>query len=322
VLRPAAAAAHLAEGFQRAGVEAEALPVADGGEGTAEVLHTALGGTWHTAVVSDPFGHAVAARWLLTPDGTAVIDSAEALGLPLVRPEDRDPLRTSSLGLGELMLATLGARPTALVVGLGGVATVDGGVGLRSLLGRWLDGLPLRVLCDVESPLLGPRGAAQLFGPQKGADAAAVVELERRLAARRDLEPYRDVAGAGAAGGLGAALAALGGELCHGAETVLDLIGFDERARDVDLVVTGEGTVDSTTLDGKAPGTVVRRCARLGVRCELFGGLVRDGVPARALSGDPANAAEDLAALGETLGRSLRLSPDGRCGIIDASTEE
>jgi glycerate kinase len=111
--------------------------------------------------------------------------------------------------------------------------------------------------------------------------------------------------GAGAGGGLGAAFAALGAELCDGAALVLDTIGFDERAGRADLVVTGEGTVDRTTLEGKAPGAVARRCAALGVRCDLFGGVVRDGVDARALSGDPSRAAEDLEALGEQLARAL-----------------
>jgi glycerate 2-kinase len=120
-----------------------------------------------------------------------------------------------------------------------------------------------------------------------------------------ELAPYRDLPGAGAGGGLGAALAALGGQLVEGAELVLDTIGFDERAGRADLVVTGEGTVDATTLEGKAPGAVVRRCAQLGVRCELFGGIVRDGVDARSLSGVPARAEEDLVGLGEELARRL-----------------
>ena len=137
----------------------------------------------------------------------------------------------------------------------------------------------------MRNPLLGERGAARVFGPQKGARPEAVDALEQRLAAIEELAPYRDLPGAGAGGGLGAALAALGGELVEGAELVLDTIGFDDRARDADLVVTGEGTVDATTFEGKAPGAVVRRCERLGVPCELFGGVVTGGMRARALSG-------------------------------------
>ena len=199
----------------------------------------------------------------------------------------------------------LDEQPRDALVGVGGTATVDGGAGMRAVAGSALRGARVRVLCDVRNPLLGERGAARVFGPQKGADARAVDELERRLASLTELEPYRDLAGAGAGGGLGAAFAALGAELCDGAAVVLETIGFDERAARADLVVTGEGAVDRTTLEGKAPGAVVRRCAALGVRCDLFGGVVRDGIDASALSGDPSRAAEDLEALGEQLARAL-----------------
>jgi glycerate kinase len=287
------------------GVEVGEVPVADGGEGTAAVIQAALGGIWRTAIVSDPLGRPVAAEWLLLDDGTAVVESARAIGLPLLKPGERDPLHTTSLGLGELLLATLATEPSALLVCIGGTATVDGGTGMREVVGARLRDLPLRVLCDVRNPLLGERGAARVFGPQKGASPGVVEELEARLAAIEELAPYRDLPGAGAGGGLGAALAALGGELVEGAELVLDTIGFDERVRGADLVITGEGTVDATTLEGKAPGAVVRRCERLGVRCELFGGVVRDGVDARSLSGRRETAGEDLVRLGEELARAL-----------------
>jgi glycerate 2-kinase len=283
------------------GVRAEEVPVADGGEGTAAVIHASLGGTWQAATVADPLGRPVEAEWLLLDDGTAVVESAQAIGLPRLRDDERDPLRASSRGLGDLLLATLASRPTGLLVCVGGTATVDGGAGMRAVVGEKLAGLPLRVACDVRNPLLGERGAARVFGPQKGAGATAVAELESRLESLAELEPYRHLPGAGAGGGLGAALAALGGQLVEGSELVLETIGFDERARDADLVVTGEGTVDATTLDGKAPGAVARRCERLGVRCELFGGIVRDGVSAHSLSGRPALAREDLVKLGEQL---------------------
>jgi glycerate kinase len=306
VLDSATAARHLATGLRRS-VDADELPVADGGEGTAAVLHSALGGEWHEARVSDPLGRAVTARWLTLPDGTAVLDSAEAIGLPLVDVKERDPLRATSHGLGELLLAVLAGQPREVLVGVGGTATVDGGAGMREVVGSPLRGaaVRIRVLCDVRNPLLGERGAARVFGPQKGADDEAVEELERRLASLAELEPYRELAGAGAGGGLGAGFAALGAELCDGASLVLDMAGFDDRARRADLVVTGEGTVDRTTLDGKAPGAVVQRCETLGTACVLFGGLVRDGIDARSLSGDVRSAAEDLEALGEELGRAL-----------------
>jgi len=302
VLSPVEAALLLATGMRRVdGVEVDEVPVADGGEGTADVLHASLGGEWRTAVVADPLGRPVAARWLLLDDGTAVVEASAALGLPLLEEEELDPLRASSAGLGELLLATLAAHPTALLIGLGGVATVDGGVGMRAIVGAWLRDIPVRVACDVRNPLLGERGAARAFGPQKGAQPDDVEELELRLASLEELAPYRDLAGAGAAGGLGAAFAALHATLVDGAELVLSMIGFDERAAGAALVVTGEGTVDATTLEGKAPGAVARHCAQLGVRCELFGGLVRDGIEAHALSGRRALAGEDLVQLGEEL---------------------
>jgi glycerate kinase len=302
VLSPREAATLLAAGMRRVdGVEVVEAPVADGGEGTADVIHAALGGEWLTAVVADPLGRAVAARWLLLEDGTAVVEAAAAVGLPLLSPSERDPLHASTRGLGELLLATLARTPASLLVCVGGTATVDGGVGMRAVVGSWLRGMPIRVACDVRNPLLGERGAARVFGPQKGADPAVVAELESRLAGLAELAPYRDLPGAGAGGGLGAALAAMGGELVEGAELVLDAIEFDDRARDASLVVTGEGTIDATTFEGKAPGAVLRRCRALGVRCELFGGVVRRGYDAHPLSGRRALAGEDLVQLGEEL---------------------
>ena len=306
VLSPQDAASLLATGMRRVpGVEVDEAPVADGGEGTAAVIQQALGGTWHEAAVSDALGRPVAAGWLLLDDGTAVVESAQAIGLPLLRRNERDPLRTSSRGLGELLLAAAAEHPAALFVCLGGTATVDGGASMREVVGGRLDGIPMRVLCDVRNPLLGERGAARVFGPQKGARPEDVELLEARLGALEELAPYRDLPGAGAGGGLGAALAALGGELVEGAELVLDTIGFDDRVRNADLVVTGEGMVDATTLEGKAPGAVVRRSEQLGVRCEVFGGVVRGGMRAHALSGRRARAGDDLVRLGEELARVL-----------------
>jgi glycerate kinase len=161
------------------------------------------------------------------------------------------------------------------------------------------------VLCDVRTRLAD---AARLFGPQKGASDEAVAELERRLAARDELRPFAELPGSGAAGGLGAALAALGARLVPGAEALLDLLGFDERAGGSDLVVTGEGRVDATTREGKAPAAVAARCRRVGVRCVVFGGVVVEELPGTEtvpLSGDPARAESDLGELGLRLARSL-----------------
>jgi glycerate kinase len=174
---------------------------------------------------------------------------------------------------------------------------MDGGTGLLEAL----DGLPgpTRVLCDVATRLYD---APRLFGPQKGATPEQVAELEQRLRAMTRLAPYSELPGSGAAGGLGAALASLGAELVPGAEAVLDLIGFDPAP--YDLVVTGEGTVDATTAEGKAPAAVAGRCRDGGVPCVVFGGLVLAG-EAVALSGDPSRAREDLIELGRRLGSGL-----------------
>jgi glycerate kinase len=296
VLSAPAAAEALADGLREGGADAVQLPIADGGEGTAEAFASALGGEWREAEVADPLGRPHRARWLALHDGRAVVEAASAVGLPLLASHELDPLRASSRGFGELIAAALDAGATQLLLGVGGVATVDGGAGLREVLQT----LPVRavVLCDVTSVLAD---AARLYGPQKGASPDDVVVLERRLLADQELAPYATLPGSGAAGGLGAALAALGAELVRGAEAILDLVGFDRQLATCDLAVTGEGTVDVTTAEGKAPGAVARRCSLAGVRCVVAGGVVRTPVPDAetvALSGDPGRCAEDLRQLG------------------------
>src|SRR4029453_8548328 len=193
-------------------------------------------------------------------------------------------------------------------VGLGGTANVDGGAGLREVL----DELPAstRVACDVDVPLLD---AARVFAAQKGASPEDARELETRRRTMDGLAACAEVRGAGGAGGLGAALAALGAQLVRGAELVLETIGFD--AGGYDLVVTGEGTVDATTIRGKAPGGGARRWREVGVRCVVFGGRVREAVPGAetvALSGDPSRARDDLVALGQSLSGSPGFAPPTR----------
>jgi glycerate kinase len=278
VLSAVAAAEALAAGLRAGGAEAIAVPVADGGEGTLDVL----GGDLRDAVVSAPLGGRVRVRWSLRNDGTAVVESAQALGFHTVA--ELDPVRASSRGLGELIVVAA-REARSLLVCLGGTVTVDGGAGMREVLDELP--VPTRVACDVLSPLLD---AAYVFAAQKGATEDQLDLLAERL---RGLP---DVPGSGAAGGLGGAFAALGAELLPGSALVLDEIGFDPRG--YDLVVTGEGAVDETTWLGKAPGEVVRRCRDAGVRCELFS--ARDD-----FSGDPARAREDLLALGERLARQL-----------------
>jgi glycerate kinase len=296
VLSAAAAAAALGRGVRSAGADAEELPVADGGEGTAEALEAVLGGEWRETSVPDPLGRPVAARWLRLPDGRAVVEAAAAIGLPLLLPSERDPVRASSRGLGELVLAALESSPSSLVVGLGGTATVDGGAGLRAVV----DALPVPTLAlyDVRTRLAD---AARIYGPQKGASLEDVTLLEQRLASLAELRPFAELPGSGAAGGLGAAFAALGAELVPGAATVLDLLGFDDLLAGCDLVVTGEGQVDATTAEGKAPGEIAARARAAGRRCVVFGGRVEtglEGVETVALSGDPARAETDLFELG------------------------
>jgi len=290
VLSARDAAAFLAEGFRRGGADAKELPIADGGEGTAEVL----GARVRVRVrVRDAFGRPREAPIRALPDGTAVVEAAEAIPLDAQR---LDPLAASSRGLGELIAEVKAER---LLVCLGGTANVDGGEGLREVL-RELPA-PTTVLCDALVPL---RDAALRFAPQKGATPEQVERLERRLSAMSELAPYAELPGAGAAGGLGAALAALGAELLPGAREVLERLRFRDRVREAILVVTGEGTVDATTTTGKAPGEALRICLDEGIRCVVFGGRVVVQLPGAetvALSGDPARAADDLVALGERL---------------------
>lgn len=287
VLSAAEAATALAYGFRRAGAEAEELPLADGGEGTAAILGAKV---VRVESVHDAFGRPQEAPVRELPDGTVVVESAEVIPLD---PSRLDVGAASSRGLGEL-LARVGPCPRLLVC-LGGTATMDAGAGLLDALHELPS--PTTALCDVRATLAD---APRLFGPQKGALADEVTELERRFADQ--LQSFAKLPGAGAAGGLGAALASLGAELVPGAAHVLRAVGFRERAARAELVVTGEGTVDRTTFEGKAPGEAVRACEELGVRCVLFGGRVEGSVDARPLSGDPSRAREDLEELGLSLG--------------------
>jgi glycerate kinase len=285
VLTAGEAAAALARGFRRAGAEAEELPLADGGEGTAVVLGAEA---VRVERVHDAFGREREAPVRALPDGTVVVESADAIPFD---PTRLDVRAASSRGFGELVAR---AGPCeGLLVCLGGTATMDAGAGLLETL-RELPA-PTTVLCDTWATLAE---APRLFGPQKGASAAEVVELESRF----ERLPLADLQGGGAAGGLGAALASLGAELVPGAAYVLEAVVFREHAARAELVVTGEGTVDRTSFEGKAPGEAVRACAELGVRCLLFGGRVEDGVEAVALSGDPSRARKDLEELGVGLG--------------------
>jgi glycerate 2-kinase len=285
----------LAAGFARAGVACEQLPLADGGEGTLDALCERTVGL----PAGDAFGRPRTAR-IGRLGGAVVVEAAEVIPFD---PNRLDVLAASSRGLGELLA---GIEAGELLVGIGGTATMDAGAGLLDVLQALP--APTTVLCDVRTTLYD---APRLFGPQKGASPAEVAELEARFRAYERLAPYAELPGAGAAGGLGAALASLGAELVPGAPRVLDLAGFDPRGHG--LVVTGEGRVDATTAEGKVVAEVVRRCADAGVPCVVFGGVVEaplPGVETIALSGDPARARDDVYELGLRLGTRL-LDPAG-----------
>jgi glycerate 2-kinase len=314
-LPAAEAAAAVARGVtaNRPDVTVRRLPLSDGGEGLVDVLHAALGGELRRATVSDPFGRPTAALYLVLRDGTAVTDSAQAIGLTLLSSDELDPFRASSRGLGEL-LTHIATDPQVreLVLGVGGVATVDGGVGLREVLPALP--LPVRVASDVRNPLLGERGAAAVFGPQKGASVTDIVHLERRLAELGHPAVIRNHPGAGAAGGLGAMLLAMGASVEPGIDLVLSLTHWHDAAESATLVVTGEGTVDLSSTEGKVvSGVVAATPAQVPVT--VFGGLVREGgatalrtlgaAEVVSLSGDIARAADDLHDLGATLAARL-----------------
>lgn len=298
----------------RPDVVVRTLPLADGGDGTGTVLHGALGGRWVAREVSHPLpGRTVDAAWLHVPDALpdapqAVVEMAHASGLTLVPSELRDPLRTTTAGTGQLVGAAAQEGARRIWLTLGGSATVDGGTGAAAALGwRFLDrdgrpvppgggalelihtvrrpSVPLEAeitaLCDVDHPLLGPGGAAAVFGPQKGATPGDVPRLEAGLAHLAGV--VRDqlgldltkLEGGGAAGGFGAgAVAFLGAELARGVDRVLDAVGFTAALEGVEWVVTGEGTLDEQSLDGKVVSGVLARAGERGVPVAVVAGRI------------------------------------------------
>lgn len=309
--------AAIAEGIRDVCPDAEivTLPLADGGEGTTEALAAATGGTLREVNVTGPLGEPVAAEYAIFEQGRkAAIEVAAACGLPLVPPAARNPLRTTTYGVGELIRDALAQGCREFVIGLGGSSTNDAGMGMLQALGyRFLDadgaevsrgGAELlrvraidasgaaaalrdcvfRVACDVDNPLYGPEGAAAVFAPQKGADEAMVETLDQGLrqfaAAVEQAFGARiaDVPGAGAAGGLGAAFAGLlGGSLQSGIGLVLDSIGMEAHLRDAHLVITGEGKLDGQTSRGKAPLGVAQLAQKHGVPViALAGGVGKE----------------------------------------------
>ena len=304
-------------GIKRVFSQAEVLkmPIADGGEGTVEALVTATGGRFFHKDVTGPMGEPVSAVWGVLGDGqTAVIEMAAASGLPLVPSGKRNPRVATTLGTGQLVKEVLDQGLTRLILGIGGSATNDGGAGFASALGiRFLDAdgkelppggealsrlacidtsgvdprldcLAVTVACDVDNPLCGPRGASAIFGPQKGACPDTVTVLDNALrhygehACAVTGRRIMDRAGAGAAGGLGAALLFFTrAELRPGIEMVLETIDFDRISAGVDLVITGEGRTDRQTAFGKAPAGVAKIAKRHGVPVVCLSGGLGDG---------------------------------------------
>lgn len=318
---PAVAEA-MAAGVRRADAAAQVdlCPMADGGEGTVDALVRATGGRFVTQRVVGPLPEMrVDATFGLLGDGrTAVIEMAAASGLHLLPPDERNPLNTTTFGAGQLLLAAAKLGVERIILGIGGSATVDGGIGCAQaagltvlleggepvsmtepLCGRDLDqvilvkrgrGSPVDhveiiVACDVANPLFGTTGAAPVFGPQKGATPAAVAQLDdslRRLAGRTGRLPEATTPGAGAAGGLGfGMLAFFNATLRPGIDLVIDATRLRERLKDADLCLTGEGRLDEQSLSGKTPIGVARVCRDLGIPCVAIAGIV-DVDPARA----------------------------------------
>lgn len=294
------------------------IPMADGGEGTVNALVSATGGRLVKVMVSGPLMEMVESTFGILGDGeTAVIEMASASGLPLVPLDERNPMITTTYGTGQLILKALDMNCRKFIIGIGGSATVDGGTGMARALGiefldnegnsiphggggleklysinmgkmdRRIEDDTFRVACDVDNPLCGERGAARVFGPQKGATPEMVETLDKNLYhfSRMVLEAtgkdVRDYPGAGAAGGLGGGLMAfLGATLEPGVDIVLETMDLERRVKDADLVITGEGNLDSQTLYGKTPLGVARIAQKYGIPViAIAGGVGEDVAP-------------------------------------------
>jgi glycerate 2-kinase len=311
--RAAEVAAAVGRGLERAGLMPPDLcPLADGGEGTAEVVALALGGETGGATVRDPLGRPVQAGFVALDDGGAVLDMAAASGLTLLGEHERDPLRTTTHGTGELIVAAARAGADVVFVAAGGSATVDGGAGAVEAIAAagGLGGVQLVVLCDVRTPW---ERAAAVFGPQKGADPGAVRELEARMdaQARAMKQDPRGVPMTGAAGGLAGALwSEFGATLESGANFVLDAVGYNARMLASRCVITGEGRLDDTSLQGKLVGEAATRARQAGVPCHAIVGVnALDAFGARIIDLQvilEATTQDELEAAGADLGTRLR----------------
>lgn len=297
--------------------EIHRIPIADGGEGTVEAVVLGGGGEYREVGVTGPLGEPVTARYGILSGGRGVIEMAAASGLPLVPNDRRNPELTTTYGTGELIRDALDQGCTELLIGIGGSATNDAGVGMAQALGfsfldssgrevrgcggdlhriesidissadRRLAGCKISVACDVRNPLYGEEGAAAIYGPQKGADEKSIEFLDRGLrhfaavADRIFSVDLQAIPGAGAAGGLGAGLLVFcGAELKSGIDAILDIVRFDEAVRDADLVLTGEGAMDGSSAYGKVPVGIARRLAGSGVPVLAIVGDIGKGASA------------------------------------------
>ncbi len=302
-----------AEGIKRVypGAECEVITVADGGEGTVDALMSALKGETVTAEVSDSLGRKIKCQYGITPEGTALMEMSSAAGITLLSEDELNPLVTTTYGVGEMIRDAIGRGCRRFVIGIGGSATNDGGAGMLQALGFSLldeDGKDIpfgaqglaqldrisdknvtdelsecsfRIACDVTNPLCGESGCSAVFGPQKGATAEAVKEMDGYLACfaekTKEIRPLsdKDFPGSGAAGGLGFAFRAfLGAELLSGINLILDEIHIEDKIKNADIVITGEGRIDSQTVMGKTPGGVAEKAKKHGKPVIAFSGAV------------------------------------------------
>lgn len=287
------------------------IPMADGGEGMVSAYMGIMGGETVSVTVTGPLGAPVEAVYGILPDGSAVMEMAAAAGLPYALGHE-DPMHTTTYGVGQMILHAKAQGVKKILLGLGGSATNDCGIGMAAALGwRFLDDqgreveplacnlgkihtilepevpldLQIRAACDVDNPLLGSRGATYTFGPQKGATEEMLPLLEagmtgyaRVLEAHKNLPGGTEAPGSGAAGGMGAAVRMLfGGELLAGAELLLDSVGFDSLLQEADFVFTGEGRMDWQSAYGKVPGAIARRCQKAKVPCIALCGALGQG---------------------------------------------
>lgn len=338
-LSAAGAAEAMAAGWrrERPADEVVTVPMADGGEGTIDVVDAVVEAATRVRVeVADARGQACEACWLRLPDGRALVEIAQAVGLRRLEPERRDPRLATSYGAGQLLAAAVAGGASELLVGLGGSATSDGGAGLAMALGHRLlraDGngvkvgagflrdldrvepgagpsVPVVAATDVMNPLLGPDGAARVFGPQKGASPADLEVLEAALerfadVVERDLPggPWREREAAGAAGGLGFALLAFcAASVRAGADVVADLVGLPAALEGAGVVVTGEGSLDAQTSGGKVPAYVLARGRERGARVLAVAGRLQAGA-------------------GESFDGAVELGPEGMERAAELVTE-